>query len=431
VSETIFALATAPGRSGVAVLRLSGEVAFTAATAIAGTLPPTRQVGLRTLRDPASGNVIDEALVVSFRSPASFTGEDVVEFQVHGGTAVVEMLSAALGRQQGLRQARPGEFTRRALANGRLDLVQVEALADLVDAETAAQQRQAMDGLRGRLGELAGRWRAAILEALALVEASIDFADEELPAGLAHQAAAGLDGILAEMRHELRGAKVAERLRAGFEVAIVGPPNVGKSTLLNAIAGREAAITSEIPGTTRDVIEVRLDLEGLPVTLLDTAGIRAADEAVEGLGIARGRERAEEADLRVFLVETPMQIRLLGLEQVPGDIVATAKGDLRPGADAVSGLTGAGIEGLLARLTGGLRERMAGLGGLGHARQREAVVRSVAAVEAARVELCGAQRLELVAEELRSALRALDFLMGRVDVEAVLDTIFARFCLGK
>lgn len=430
--ETIFALASGAGKAGVAVIRISGPQAFEAAAALGGPLPPPRQAGLRTLRDPETGEILDDGLVLGFRGPASFTGEDTVELQLHGSVAVVRTVTGALAGLRGLRRAAPGEFTRRALTNGRLDLAQVEALGDLVAAETAAQQRQAIAALHGRVGRRAEDWKRRIVEALAHVEAAIDFADEELPDDVVERASGSVAQIVAEMRAEVVGSRVAERLREGFEVAIVGPPNVGKSSLLNAIAGREAALTADTPGTTRDVIEVRLELDGLPVTLLDTAGIRAAEGDVESRGILRARERAELADLRLFLVEDTADLAGLGVVRADGDVVALAKGDLRPGPGRVSGLTGVGIDAALATVVGVLQQRLAGAGSLGHARQRDAVVRASEALDAAAAELRSPlPRLELIAEDLRSAVRGLDLLMGRVDVEAVLDTIFSRFCLGK
>ncbi len=432
MAETIFAQASGAGRAGVAVVRISGRHAFTAATALAGTLPEARRAGLRVLRDPATAAVLDEALVLAFPGPESFTGEDTVELQVHGSVAVVRALSAALAAMPGVRLAQPGEFTRRALLNGRLDLAQVEALGDLLEAETAMQQQRAVAALRGRVGELVAGWKVTLTEVLALVEASIDFADEELPPDVLAPVAETVAAVIAGMEREIAGAAIAERLRAGFEVAIVGRPNVGKSTLLNALAGRDAALTSSTPGTTRDVIEVRMDLDGLPLTVLDTAGLRDAGEEVEAAGIARARQRAESADVRVFLVADREEVRSLGVPRREGDLVLLAKGDLDPGPGRVSGLTGYGIEAMLAELAERLGGRVAGAGAIGHVRQRDAVAEAVAALRGGHSEIvAGEPRLELVAEDVRSALRSLDFLMGRVDVEAVLDVIFARFCLGK
>ncbi len=403
-----------------------------AASALAGCLPPARQAGLRWLRDPLSGERLDQALVIAFPGPASFTGEDCVELHLHGSRAVIDAVSAALARLPQVRLAGPGEFTRRALLHDRIDLAQVEGLGDLLAAETAAQRAQALALMQGALSGLVTAWRSEIVRALAFVEATIDFADEELPDVVIAGAVAGLEGVGAAMRRELGGAQASERIREGFEVALVGPPNVGKSTLLNRIAGREVALTSNEAGTTRDVLEVRLDLGGMSVTLLDTAGMREADGRIEAMGVARGRARAAAADLRVFLVDAADDIAALGISPAAGDIVALAKSDLRAEvSDAVSGVTGAGVDGLLERVTVTLGERVAGASTVAHARQREALARAEAAVVRALGELRGPGAVELAAEELRTAVRALDFLTGRVDVEAVLDVIFASFCLGK
>ena len=434
MADTIFALATARGRAGIAVVRVSGPGAFGAAAALAGVRPEPRRPTVRWLRQPADGRRLDEALVLGFAAPASFTGEDVVELQLHGGPAVVRSVLEALAGIDGLRQAEPGEFTRRALVNGRLDLAQVEGLGDLIAAETAAQQRLAVRMLDGALSRLGVAWGEELVRALASIEVGIDFADEELPAGLDAAAREGLGRVAASMDHELAGSRVAERIRDGFEVALVGPPNVGKSTLLNALAGREVALTSELAGTTRDVIEVRLDLDGLALTLLDTAGLRDPGERIEALGIERARRRAAAADLRVFLVDTAGEVAALRVAPQPDDIVALARADLRTETEAlaVSGLTGKGIDRLLAAVSAALAGRAASAGTVSHARQREAVERARAALGRADAELARPEpRAEIAAEELRAALRALDFLLGRVDVEAVLDVVFQSFCLGK
>ncbi len=432
--DTIFAQATARGRSGVAVIRISGPCARGIVEDFGAAPVPARRAVLRMLHDPATREPIDSALILRFEAPASFTGEDVVEFQLHGSLAVTRAVTEALTRLPGLRPAEPGEFTRRALMNGRLDLAQVEGLGDLIEAETEAQRRAALRMMQGAVGRLAAEWRAGLVAALALIEASIDFGDEDIPDDLRPQVLPRLAEVRASMSRELAGGAMAERLREGFEVALVGAPNAGKSTLLNALAGRDVAITSEVAGTTRDVIEVRMDLRGLPVTLLDTAGLRATGDAVERIGVERARDRAAAADLRVVLAEDAGDVAALGLDLAPEDIVVWGKADLAPGAGglAVSGLTGAGIAELLDRIAGVLEKRAAGAGSLSHARQREAIARAVAAIDAGEGFLVTEPaQSELAADSLQQALRALDFLIGRVDVEAVLDVIFASFCLGK
>jgi len=427
--DTIFAEASAHGRAGISVIRISGPDAFGAAEALVGPLPAERRAGLR--RVVWDGVEIDEGLVLRFGAGASFTGEPVVEFQLHGSLAVVGAVLDALEAQPGLRPAEAGEFTRRALENGRLDLAQVEGLADLIDAETEAQRRQALLVLRGEVGRRAEGWRKRLIRAAALIEATIDFADEDVPVDVSPEVLELIGAVTAELRAELAGYGAAERIRSGFEVAIVGRPNAGKSTLLNALAGRDAAITSEHAGTTRDVIEVRMDLSGLPVTVLDTAGLREADDVVERIGVDRGVERARAADLRVFLVDGE-DIPLLTPQ--PGDLVVRGKADLADAAQglAVSGKTGEGIADLVAAVTEELRGRVSGASAIVRERQRQGVARALGAMESARDEVeAGPERAELAAERLREAGRALDMLVGRVDVEHLLDEIFLSFCIGK
>jgi tRNA modification GTPase len=425
--DTIFAPATARGRAGIAVVRLSGPLAFAAAERLAGPLPSPRRAVLRRL--VADGDLLDEAVLLAFEPGHSFTGEAVVEFQVHGSPAVLSAVLSALGAMPGLRLAEPGEFTRRALENGRMDLVQVEGLADLLEAETKAQRRQAQRVLSGAIGRAAEVWRGDLIRAAALIEATIDFADEDVPVDVTPEVMALIDRTAAALRVEIAGSAVAERIRDGFEVAILGRPNVGKSTLINALAGREAALTSPYAGTTRDVIEVRMDLAGLAVTILDTAGLREAEDPVERMGVARARARAEAADLRLFLMEPGEPPS--GPEPRPGDIVLTAKADLHPDApDAVSGLTGKGLDRLVARIAAVLSDRAAGAATVTRARHRSALERAVRALDGARGQLVAGQA-DLAAEDMRAALRALDALVGRVDVEHILDHIFASFCIGK
>lgn len=427
--DTIFALASAPGKAGVAVIRISGPLAGTAAEKLAGRSLPERGMTLAMLRD-LDGRRLDEALVLSFSAPHSFTGENVVELQSHGSTAVVSAILQSLSGFDGLRLAEPGEFTRRALENGKLDLAQVEGLADLIDAETEAQRRQAQNVLAGDLGQLVERWRADLIRAASLIEATIDFADEDVPTDVTPEVNALLSGVQADLRRETAGVQIAERIRVGFEVAIIGAPNVGKSTLLNALAGRQAAIISEHAGTTRDVIEVRMDLSGLPVTLLDTAGIRDTADAVESLGIALARQRGEAADIRVFLVEkvdaTPALFR-------PGDLIVLSKADTRTETKgAVSGLTGAGVDELIAQISDVLMDRAASVGLATRERHRGAMLSAQnALMSATEVLLQGPDAYDIAAEELHIGIRALESLVGRIGVETLLDEIFASFCLGK
>ncbi len=425
--DTIFALATAQGRAGVAVVRISGPSAVLAAGRMCGDVPAVR--GVRRLVD-ADGQLLDEALILRFETGKSFTGEDVVELQLHGSPAVVAAVLRVLGDMDDLRQAEAGEFTRRALENGRLDLAEVEGLADLIDAETESQRRQAVRVFSGALGELASDWREKLIRAAALLEATIDFADEEVPVDVTPEVTELLTAVSGQMRREAEGVRIAERVRDGFEVAIIGAPNAGKSTLLNRLAGREVAITSEVAGTTRDVIEVRMDLDGLPVTLLDTAGLRETDDLVEGLGVAKARARAENADLRIYLL-SPGEAR----PQIIGedDLVVRGKADLGA-ADglAVSGMTGAGIDDLIAEVSSLLQDRVGTVGVAMRERHRTAMLRAISYMDDAQRSLeSGLGMTDLIAEDLRSAIRAVDSIVGRVDVEQVLDEIFSSFCIGK
>ncbi|WP_295072387.1 tRNA uridine-5-carboxymethylaminomethyl(34) synthesis GTPase MnmE [Tabrizicola sp.] len=426
--DTIYALATARGRSGLAVVRISGPGALAAGLALCGSLPAARVAGLRRLT--WGGEVLDEALVLSFAEGASFTGEAVVELHCHGGPAVVGAVLRALSAQPGLRLAEPGEFTRRALENGVLDLAQVEGLADLIDAETEAQRKQAVRVLSGSVGQKVEGWRRDLIRAGALLEATIDFADEDVPVDVSPEVLVLIDGLMADLGREAAGVSAAERIRDGFEVAIVGAPNAGKSTLLNQLAGREAAITSEIAGTTRDVIEVRMEIAGLPVTFLDTAGLRDTEDRLERAGIERALARAEAADLRLFLADGSA----LPLEPSGDDLVVIGKSDTISGASglAVSGKTGAGVPELMARIGEILDARVGSAGALVRERHRVAVTTAIAALAESRAEVVRPDsRVELAAEHLRQAVRALDALVGRVDVDDLLGEIFASFCIGK
>ena len=427
--DTIYALSTAQGKAGVAVIRISGPRAADVAQAMCGPLPEPRHAALRVVRDHA-GDRLDEALVLYFPDRASFTGEPVLELHVHGSMAVVSAVLRNLNDFRDLRPAEPGEFTRRALSNGRLDLTQVEALSDLIESETEAQRRQAVRALSGDLGRMCARWRKDLIRAVALLEATIDFAEEDIPDTLMPEVNGLLAGVIADLKSQISGRHIAERIRDGFEVAIIGAPNVGKSTLLNRLAGRDAAITSEHAGTTRDVIEVRMDLNGLPVTFLDTAGLRETEDQIETLGIERAQDRARKADLRVCLGEDLAEFS--GLFSAD-DILLTPKADLQAvQADGVSGLTGLGVDALVTRIGDVLSQRARGAGAAIRMRHEAAMRKSVASLEAALARVAeGDEMTDLAAEDLHTAIRTLDSLVGKVDIESVLDDIFSSFCIGK
>lgn len=397
--------------------------------------PPPRRAVLRTLRHPQTGEAVDRGLLLFFPAPASYTGEHLLEIQHHGGPAVLAALLDALACLPGLRLAAPGECTRRAFLSGKLDLTEAEAVADLIEATTRAQARLALRQLGGALGRLYEGWRERLLGMLAEVEAEIDFAAEELdvPADLSAQLVDRLVALEGELRAHLDDNRRGERLRAGMTVAVTGPPNVGKSSLVNLLAERDVAIVTPLPGTTRDVIEVPLELDGLPVTLLDTAGLRDTEDPIEAEGVRRARARAEAADLRLYLIEAG-QVDLPPVLNAPTLLVVN-KIDLArpqalpPGAMAISCRTGEGIDALLQRITAVARELVASgdEAVITRARHREALQQAVQALARART----AGEPALVAEDLRLAARALGRITGRVDVEDVLDRIFARFCIGK
>lgn len=428
--DTIFALATAAGKAGVSIVRVSGPHALSACAQMGAKLDEHDRKLVRLVS--ADGTLIDEAFALSFAPGRSFTGEQVVELHTHGSPAIVAAVVNYLS-ELGLRSAEAGEFTRRALENGKLDLAQVEGLADLIDAETESQRRQAVRVFNGALGDLTAGWRSKLIRAAALLEATIDFVDEDVPIDVYPEVRDLVSSVMQDVRHEASGVHIRERVRDGFEVALVGPPNSGKSTLLNRLAGREAAITSDIAGTTRDVIEVRMDLNGLPVTVLDTAGLRTSDDILEGLGIARGQARADAADVRVHLLTDGGR---MDVEDRPGlDLRIRAKADLINAPFdglAVSGATGQGVDELLEHITNYLSEKVASAGTATRARHEQAL-------NSAHVALKSVTRgleddgipVDLLAEDLRVAIRTLDVLIGRVDVENVLGEIFSSFCIGK
>lgn len=424
--DTIFALASAQGKAGVAIVRMSGVDAWDVAIRICGSLPPSRQTAVRKLRD-AQGAVLDEALILCFEEGASFTGEPIIEFHVHGSRAVVSALFSLLSEDSKCRLAEPGEFTRRAMDNGRLTLTEVEGLADLIEAETEQQRRQAQRLFAGELRDVVEGWRAKLIHAAALIEASIDFADEEIPEGVLSEASKILKDVGATIKTEMQGSKFAQNIRDGFEVAIVGAPNVGKSTLLNALSRRDAAIVSDVAGTTRDIVEVRMDLGGMNVLLLDTAGLRVTDDVVEKIGVDRAKERASLADLRIFL---GIGAQELGVSFQAGDVAVMGKSDLS--GEGVSGLTGEGVDELLALVSATLSDRSSQASLVSHQRQITALSQAEPSInEALSLLGLGEEHLDLASEQLRMAIAALEFLVGRVGIEDVYDEIFASFCLGK
>ncbi|NMJ40934.1 tRNA uridine-5-carboxymethylaminomethyl(34) synthesis GTPase MnmE [Roseomonas sp. JC162] len=436
-TDTVFALASGAGRGAIAVMRLSGAETGAIVARLAGGLPRARHASLRPLRDPADGEVLDEALVLWFPGPASYTGEDSAELHLHGGPAVMTAVGGALAAL-GARPAEPGEFTRRAFLNGRMDLTAAEGVADLIDAETEAQRRQALRQADGALARLYGAWADRLTRLLAHQEAAIEFAEDDLPTDLGDRARDGAAALRAEIAAHLADGGRGERLREGLLVAILGAPNAGKSSLLNALAGREAAIVSARAGTTRDVVEVRLALVGVPVTLADTAGLREAADEIEQEGIRRARRRAEEADLvlAVFAADVAPDPETLAWVR-PGALVLANKVDLAAAPAVIGGVaplaisarTGQGLDALRAHLAAAAT-RLAGAGDaalLTRPRHRAALTEAVAWL----AEAEAASLPELVSETLRAALRSLGRLTGRIGVEDILDVVFRDFCIGK
>ena len=466
MNQTIFALATAPGQAGVAVVRISGpQCAAVIEGMVRRPLVP-RTASLASLRDPESDSLLDQALCLFFSAPASFTGEDVLELHLHGGRAVVDGVLAALSGFEGVRPAEPGEFTRRAFDNDKLDLAEVEGLADLIAAETEAQREQALRQMDGELSRLVEGWKDRLVRALAHLEADIDFPDEELEEGISDQARETLTELSREMLDHLNDGHRGERLRDGFNLAIVGPPNAGKSSLLNLLARRDVAIVSDVAGTTRDVIETHLNIAGYPVTLADTAGLRdlagREGDGIELEGMKRARARADSSDLKVAVFDvsswTPdagslnafLDQETLELVSDSAALIVLNKLDasshakkLKEAVEAfserregdrifvLSVSNGQGVDGFLERLEGWVTEKMGvSSGGAALTRERHRVALREAQGSLSRA-LAAGELPELVAEDVRLAVRSLGRITGRVDVDDLLDVIFRDFCLGK
>jgi tRNA modification GTPase len=441
--DTIYALSSGPGPAGIAVFRVSGPESGAALRALTGgkVLPPSRRAVRAMLVDPGEGAALDNGIAIWFPGPNSYSGEDLVELQVHGGPAVIAAMLRVLGARPGLRLAEPGEFTRRAFLAGRMDLTEAEGIADVIAAETEAQRRQAIRQADGALGRLYDGWREKLVGAMAHYEAYIDFPDEELPEEITEKTTHQISWLVDVIFRHLDDSHRGERLRQGLDIAIVGPPNAGKSSLLNRLARRDAAIVSEYAGTTRDVIDVAMDLGGYPVVLADTAGLREAANSIEEEGVRRARRRAEAADLRILVVDGQDEA---GFQESTGlvdesTILALNKSDLGParivterpnlGVYAISAESGEGVGELLDGLEAIVRDRigLAGQPALTRARHREALEDSLEALRRSLV----APLPELAAEDLRLATRALGRITGRVDVEDLLDVIFRDFCIGK
>ena len=451
--KTIFGVATAPGRSGVAVIRISGHSALAALAELGGQRPEVRKAELRKL--VFAGELIDEAVVIYFKAPHSFTGEDVVELQVHGSRAVVKRILEILSRMPDLRLAEPGEFSRRAFENGRMDLTAAEGLADLIDAETTTQHKQAMRQMQGELGKIYDVWRKEIIETLAFIEAYIDFPDEDLPEELVSRITGKIKTLKSEIKNHLNDNRRGEKIREGIHAVILGAPNVGKSSLLNWLAGREAAIVSAVAGTTRDVIEVQMEIGGYPVTIADTAGLRETADEIENEGIRRAKLHAENADIKILIFEAGMKdaqteklidensIRVISKTDIvtPGSSRGLAVGALPltnnriaeqvrdDGTIGISLKTGEGLDKLLQTIS----QKIATKFGIGEsplitrARHREALQKALAALENFSLE----KPIELAGEDLRYAAAEIGRITGRIEVDDILDVIFSSFCIGK
>ena len=442
-SETIFALATPNGRSGVAVIRVSGDAAWNSAKALIHKEIKPRHTAVCALKNPQDDSIIDHALVIGFKNPASFTGEDVVEYHVHGGPAVINELLDVLGRQDNHRMAEPGEFTKRAFMNGKMDLTGAEAIADLIDAETAAQKAQALSQMGGALSDLYEDWTEKLKKALAHLEADIEFPDEDLPEGIAPEITNVIQELIDNISDHLNDNRRGERLRDGIHVAVIGAPNAGKSSLINTLSQRDVVIVSDMAGTTRDIIDVHLDLGGYPVILSDTAGLRPdqigeeGQDKIESEGIRRALSRAEEADIKLLLFDGTLAepdshtIDLLDESAVLviNKIDSGKNIQIKQPAIEISAETGEGIETLIQSLV----EKASKLVGQSETPSltRKRHRRSLEECKETLERSTQASLPELMAEDMRLAIRSIGRITGKVDVEDLLDVIFKDFCIGK
>ena len=437
-ADTIFAVASGAGRTAVAVVRVSGPAVQFVVETMIGKLPLARHASLAAIRSP-EGLVLDRGLVLWFPGPASFTGEDCVEFQLHGGRAIVAAVLACLGAMPGLRAAEPGEFTRRAFLNGRLDLAQVEGLADLIDSETELQRRQAMRQFERGLSGLIESWREALLDASSLIEAEIDFADEaDVPESTLLAVRTAIAPVIAGLQYALRHSAASESLREGYVVVIAGAPNAGKSSLMNWIARRQVAIVSEHAGTTRDLLEVSIDIGGVAILLVDSAGLRETTDPVERQGVERAKNRAQSADLILWLSDLDFDISVLpDLRGGPKTLKVLTKADVSDAASGdadftVSAVTGEGIDDLLAAISNSALDVLPAEGTAVLTRERHRLASDGALAALLRADGAGTEAdVGLVAEDIRLALHALGSIIGKVDVEEILGEIFSRFCIGK
>ncbi len=435
MTDTIFALASGSLGCGVAVIRVSGPKVVHIADRYCGGFLFPRQAAYRSVCDPRDGTIIDQGLILFFPGPNSFTGENCLEFQLHGSRAVVARLFLALNEEEGCRMAEPGEFIRRSFENGKLPLTSVEGIGDLIDARTESQRRQALSQAGGHLADRASFWRGALLEGLSLLEAEIDFVDEgDAPSGVISQVRITLVNLLNDLQNALVDADRGERIRSGFRVALAGPPNAGKSSLMNALVRRDVAIVSEHAGTTRDVIEVEFDLGGYSVLVSDTAGLRETNDPVEIIGIERTEREISKADLVLWLNDARSKDSLSSLRQFESLHVAT-KMDLADGlppwADVgLSAVSGDGISHLFALLEDRASRALSGeMPLVTNLRQRACVSSASRHLQSAMSH--DAQDIELIADDLRRVAAELEALMGRIGTEDILGAIFSRFCMGK